>query len=103
VEERTIEVENMKPFQQTQKKQAIIAKGCADIGRDKMNSGDYRGAIKLYSQAIEINPKDSLCHRWLGDAYYNLGDRKQAIKEWKEAAILGDRIIKSYLDNMHIE
>jgi tetratricopeptide (TPR) repeat protein len=92
-----------KPRQQTQKKQAIMAKGCAEISRDKVNSGDYAGAIKLYSQAIAINPSDSLCHRWLGDAYYNSGDRKQAIREWKEAARLGDRIIKSYLDHIHIE
>jgi ankyrin repeat protein len=103
VEESTTELASMKPRQQTQKKQAIMAQGCADIGRDKMNSGDYAGAIKLYSQAIVINPGDSLCHRWLGDTYDNFGDRKQAIREWKEAARLGDRIIKSYLDHMHIE
>lgn len=101
--ERKVAGEKVKPLQQTQKNQVIIAKRCVDIGRDNMNRGDYRGAIKLYSHAIEKNPNDILCYRWLGDAYFNQGDKKQAIKEWKEAAKLGDRIMQSYLDSLHVD
>lgn len=85
------------------KQQTIISGGCADIGRGKMNRGEYRSAIKLYSNAIAKNPYDSLCHRWLGDAYSSLGDKKSAIREWKEAAKLGDKTIQSYLDYLKID
>jgi tetratricopeptide (TPR) repeat protein len=87
----------------TQKQHPTISRGCADIGRGPLNRGEYPRAITLYSDAITKNPDDRLCHRWLGDAYFGLGDKQRAVIEWKEAAKLGDKTIQSYLDYLKLD
>lgn len=74
-----------------------------DRGRSQMNAGDYKGAIKTFTQIIAENPKDSLPYRLRGNAYQNMGDRQKAIEDWTTAARLGDPIIRSYLDYMQID
>lgn len=86
-----------------EKQQTITPRRCIDIGREMLNRGEYRSAIKLYSEVITKNPDDSLCHRWLGDAYLSLGDKNSAVREWREAVRLGDKTIQSYLDYLKVD
>jgi tetratricopeptide (TPR) repeat protein len=87
----------------TKKQHPALSRGCGDIGRDPLNRGEYQRAITLYSHAITKNPRDRLCHRWLGDAYFGLGDKERAVTEWKKAAQLGDKTIQSYLDYLKLD
>ena len=67
-------------------------------GNAKRNLGDFDGAIKDYSQAIRINPKDS-------DAFFNhaykkkkeIGDIKGACEDWRKATDLGDEEVAKLL------
>jgi len=73
-----------------------------NIARAKMNTGDYQEAINILTVAIVKNPRDSLNYRLRGNAFDNLGNREQAIEDWKKAAALGDTIIQSYLNFLQI-
>ena len=48
------------------------------LGEQKYNKKDYQGAIADYDKAIELNPKDVR-------AYYNRGNAKYELKQYKEA------------------
>jgi hypothetical protein len=72
-------------------------------GRAKLNAGQFREAITLFDIAIEANPKDYLAYRLRGNAYDNLGDGRKAVEDWKAAAILGDKLIQSYLRHLNVQ
>lgn len=72
-------------------------------GRAKLNAGQFREAITLFDTAIEADPKDYLAYRLRGNAYDNLGDGRKALEDWKVAAILGDKIIQSYLRHLNVQ
>jgi hypothetical protein len=68
-----------------------------NMGRAEITAGDYQVAVKTLTSAIAENPDASINYRLRGNAYDNLGNREQAIADWKKAASLGDTIIQSYL------
>ena len=71
-------------------------------GRNLLNSNDFQRAITVFSKAIQSNPQNYLAYRLRGNAYDNLGDRQNAIKDWKVAARIGDKIIQSYLKSLDV-
>lgn len=92
-----------KPKKMYAKGAAVSGKTSTVSGREKINTGDYRGAIKTLTAVIAKNPDESISYRLRGNAYDNLGNRKQAIEDWKKAAALGDTIIQSYLRFLEID
>ena len=54
-------------------------------GLEKMRQGDYQGAIKIFNQAIAINPylAEAYCQRGL--AYFDLGQIHEAISNYTQA------------------
>jgi Flp pilus assembly protein TadD len=90
-----------KKKQAVSKHKKIYAKRTAV--REKINAGDYRGAIKILNAVIAKNPDESINYRLRGNAFDNLGNQKRAIEDWKKAAALGDTIIQSYLRFLEID
>ena len=60
-------------------------------GVDLYKSGDYQKAIHAFSIAIDLDVTLSDAYATRATAYYKLGDKKQAIKNFKVAAGLGHR------------
>ena len=58
-------------------------------GIDKMNAGDYSGAISDYTKAIEINPKDA-------NAYVNRGVSKASLEDYYGAISDYTKVIDMY-------
>ncbi len=54
-------------------------------GRAEYARGDYEEAIKSYSKAIELNPKDDVAYNNRGSAKNRLGHWKEAIEDFDEA------------------
>ena len=59
--------------------------------------GDYRGAIKLYDEAIQLNPNDSWIYHNRGTAYKTLGKYQQAIQDFSKAIQLNPNAPMPYL------
>ena len=53
------------------------------------NLGQYERAIIDYSEAIRLNPQDSIAYYNRGLAYHHLEQDEQAIKDFDEAIRLG--------------
>jgi Flp pilus assembly protein TadD len=81
------------PYEEAMAKKQTLT----NMGRAEITAGDYQLAIKTLTSAIAENPDASINYRLRGNAYDNLGNREQAIADWKKAASLGDTIIQSYL------
>ncbi len=58
------------------------------LGQLYLAQGDYLQAATALAQAIELEPQDDLAHFALGEAYEGLGQRDEALAEWKQAAAL---------------
>jgi tetratricopeptide (TPR) repeat protein len=44
--------------------------------------GDWKEAIRAYTQALQLKPGDADIHNKLGDAYYYSGRLREAIERW---------------------
>ena len=53
-------------------------------------------AIKIYENALSINPSNHTTYVNLGVAYLNIGDPKEAIKEFKKAIEINDQNTEPY-------
>ena len=58
--------------------------------------GNYNGAIKLYSEAIELNPNDYKAHNGRGEAYQKLEKYKLAIDDYDKAIQLNPKFEVAY-------
>ena len=72
-------------------------------GRSQLDAGEFAAAVDTFTKIISDHPQDSLSYRLRGNAYDNLGDRQKAVADWTQAARLGDSILQSYLDFLHIK
>lgn len=63
-------------------------------GRTKFESGDYKGAIEEYNQAIALNPKDPDSYHGRGLAKSNLEDQKGATIDFEKAIDIYDQLIE---------
>ena len=57
----------------------------------KVANFETQGAISDYTKAIELDPEDSSIYRFRGLAKKELGNIKDAYKDWLKSAALGDR------------
>ncbi len=55
-----------------------------DLARYKIQAKDYDTAVELYEKIIELEPRNSDAHFWLGYVYEEQGNRRYAIKEWEK-------------------
>ena len=53
--------------------------------------GDYRQAIRDFDRAIELDPKLAIAYNKRGFSYLKLKDDEQALRDFKNAARLGDK------------
>jgi tetratricopeptide (TPR) repeat protein len=72
-------------------------------GQSQLNDGEFATAVDTFTKILATNPTDSLIYRLRGDAYDNLGDQQKAIKDWNQAARLGDTVIQSSLDSQGVK
>ena len=59
--------------------------------------GDYKNAIKLYDEAIQLNPNDSWSYHNRGTAYKTIAQYRQAIQDFNKAIQLNPDAPMSYL------
>jgi tetratricopeptide (TPR) repeat protein len=73
-------------------------------GNSKFDSGDYRGAIANYDQAIKLNPGSATAYHDRGFARSSLGDKSeitdydQAIQDYTQAIKLKPDFVMAYLN-----
>ncbi len=72
------------------------AEGCYSLGIVKYNTRDYRGAIKDYNNAIEINPMFSEAYYARASAKGNLQDYKGANADLTKAIEINPKFISAY-------
>ncbi|OUL25669.1 serine/threonine protein kinase [Nostoc sp. RF31YmG] len=67
-------------------------------GVEKYESGNYKEAVKDFSQVIEINPQNALAYNRRGDAFYRLGDYQKAQSDSSKAIELNPQDANAYYD-----
>ncbi|OLP16366.1 hypothetical protein BST81_21490 [Leptolyngbya sp. 'hensonii'] len=65
-------------------------------GKQKSDSGDYRGAIALYDQAIQLDPNFAGAYNNRGVALIELGDLKGGIADYNRAIQIGGNYSVGY-------
>jgi tetratricopeptide (TPR) repeat protein len=65
-------------------------------GLERAESGDRRGAIGDYSQAIRFNPSDPRAHYQRGNAYYDQGELDAAIADYTRAIQRNSNYVEAY-------
>lgn len=56
-----------------------------DAGWELYKSGDYSEAIKLFNEAIELNPENARAYKSRGHAHLCLNQYKQAVQDYSKA------------------
>jgi tetratricopeptide (TPR) repeat protein len=74
------------------------AKQLYQKGISKYNKADYKQAIKLLSQAININPEYSSAYNSRGDAYYRLGNYEKSQQDSSAAIRNNPNDANAYYD-----
>ena len=67
-----------------------------NLGVAKYDLGDYRGAIKDYTKAIDLNPDYATAYNNRGVAKSSLGDKEGAIKDYDKAIDLNPDYATAY-------
>ncbi|MDR1912335.1 MAG: tetratricopeptide repeat protein [Helicobacteraceae bacterium] len=68
-----------------------------DRGVAAQERGDYQEAVKQYTQEISLDPQFATAYGNRGNAYYYLGDYKNATSDARKACDLGDCISFKFL------
>ena len=55
--------------------------------------GEYEKAIEDYSEAIRLNPKDSIAYNNLGHSYGKLGDHQKALEYYQKAMEIREKAL----------
>ena len=66
-------------------------------GTMRLSSKDFLGAINDFTKAIEYNDKDVHAFFNRGIAYFNIGMKKNACKDWQKAGELGNYSVYKYI------
>jgi len=72
------------------------AEDFCDRGVKKARSGNYRGAIHEYTQAIQVDPNNSLAYCQRGIAFYKLQAYKEAFADYTQALRLNPQLAEAY-------
>lgn len=67
-----------------------------NAGVEKLNKGDYKGAVKDFSQAIQANPKLVEAYLGRGVAHSSQGNRQAAMKDYNQAIRLNPKFAEAY-------
>jgi SAM-dependent methyltransferase len=59
------------------------------LGLMAQESGDHRGAVKMFAKAIASDEVNAACHYNIGNSYQALGNRAKAIAHFSKALALG--------------
>ena len=63
----------------------------------------YQRAIEDFDQAIKLDPKFAEAYWDRGKTYNELGNRQQALEDWKAAAKLGNEQAQDILKSKEIK
>jgi tetratricopeptide (TPR) repeat protein len=74
----------------------ISAEGSYVQGTDKVQRGDYQGAIEDYNQVLQINPKDADTYHNRGIARSESGDHAGAIEDYDQALQINPQDADAY-------
>ncbi|HEY9702682.1 MAG TPA: tetratricopeptide repeat protein, partial [Allocoleopsis sp.] len=66
------------------------------LGYQKLELGDYQGAIADYNSAIELNPNYTIAYNNRGNAYRNLKEYQKAIADYNRAIELNPNYTIAY-------
>ena len=58
------------------------------LGWVLLREGDPKGAVKTLERAVELEPQDSTINGHLGDAYWAVGRKLEALYQWRRALTL---------------
>jgi tetratricopeptide (TPR) repeat protein len=67
-----------------------------NAGVEKLRNGDYKGAAKDFSQAIQENSKLAEAYLGRGISYSGLGNRQAALKDYNQAIRLKPNFAEAY-------
>ncbi|MBW4561995.1 MAG: tetratricopeptide repeat protein [Mojavia pulchra JT2-VF2] len=79
-------------------KKVVNTKELFEEGVKTYERGNYKEAVKTFTQVIELNPKDALAYNRRGDAFYRLGEYKQAQADSSKAIQLNPQDANAYYD-----
>jgi len=66
--------------------------------------GQYEKALTFIDKALAIDTRNGLYYYGRGRVFLLSGDKKKAVEDLKQAAVLGNRVAQNYLQNtLHIE
>jgi hypothetical protein len=57
-------------------------------GNKKYAAADYEGALKYYKAAVKLNGQSSVAHQGVGNCYYGLGQKENALVSYDKALAL---------------
>lgn len=70
------------------------------LGKVLIELGDYREAIVVYNQAIDLSPDDSMLIYELGLLHFATNEEKEAVSYFEKAAAKGLKTDLDYLENL---
>jgi glyoxylase-like metal-dependent hydrolase (beta-lactamase superfamily II)/Flp pilus assembly protein TadD len=81
---------------------AAFAKTAIEQGEEACKKRDYDTAIRLFTEAIQANPKDAAAFHWRGVAYWAKDANENAIADFTEAIRLKPDFAKAYRDRAKV-
>jgi len=69
-----------------------------NIANEYVNQGKYGEALELYKEAMKLKPKDADTYYNRGIAYYYLGHKEKACKDWKKARKYGSKNVEDLIE-----
>jgi tetratricopeptide (TPR) repeat protein len=79
-------------------KPVVDSKALFQEGIQKYENGNYKEAVKDFTQVISANPQDAKAYNRRGDAFYRLGDYQQAYSDSSKATELNPKDGNAYYD-----
>jgi len=88
--------QNQEPTAARAKPERGSAADFCDRGVKKARSGNYRGAIHEYTQAIQVDPSNAQVYCQRGLAFYKLRSYKEAFADYTQALRLDPQLAEAY-------
>ena len=72
-------------------------------GDSQRMRGQYRLSLLDFEEAIQLAPTCALCYLSRARAYLGVGEMKNAVKDYKAAALLGNKEAQKYFESQNIK